>query len=174
MADFWGNPEDSLRRHRKMRKGLSNPPGWVHSGYSPGRKPCAESYELPDPTAFDSVLFLPVKAGFFLPTSVPCYHRPQFTMWKNLQLPFRHKTSIMYCKGWLGMQRIQQWMFHTLLKRIQKADDKEMNEIIYSILKRYRTVYPDWDVAFLFLPKDDPKKRAALLNAILDSLREHP
>lgn len=72
------------------------------------------------------------------------------------------------------MQRIQQWMFHTLLKRIQKADDKEMNEIIYSILKRYRTVYPDWDVAFLFLPKDDPKKRAALLNAILDSLREHP
>lgn len=71
--------------------------------------------------------------------------------------------------GW-----IQQWMFHTLLKRIQKADDKEMNEIIHSILKRYRTVYPDWDVAFLSLPKDDTKKRAALLNAILDSLREHP
>lgn len=63
-------------------------------------------------------------------------------------------------------------MLYVLLSRIEKANDLEINEIINAVLRRYKVVYPEWDVVFLSLPSTDAKKRGELLDRITRILKE--
>ena len=70
-------------------------------------------------------------------------------------------------------------MFHRkralnrVLKFIHQADDIQINEIIQALVRRYAQVYPDWDITFLSLPKNDPASCQQTLRSIL-KLYEHP
>ena len=49
-----------------------------------------------------------------------------------------------------------------VLTFIAQADDLEINEIIDALTARYKAVYPDWEVAFLSMPLNDPERRRAI------------
>ena len=59
-----------------------------------------------------------------------------------------------------------------VMDRIGHADDIEINEIIQAVIRRYQRVYPDWEVVFLALPKNDPVERKRLLETILNIERQ--
>lgn len=54
-----------------------------------------------------------------------------------------------------------------VLAYIDAADDDEINQIIDALTVRYRQVYPDWEVAFLSLPRHDRKRRREILEFAL-------
>ena len=58
-----------------------------------------------------------------------------------------------------------------VLKFIQQADDGQVSEIIQAIVARYGEVYPDWDVTFLSLPKNNPTERENIIQHFLKSVK---
>ena len=58
-----------------------------------------------------------------------------------------------------------------VLTYIHQADDLQVNEIIQAIVSRYREVYPDWDITFLSLPRNDPEERNHLIQYFLTSIK---
>ena len=65
-------------------------------------------------------------------------------------------------------------MFHRkntlndILNYISQADTDQLNEITQAIVQRYGKLSPDWEVAFLSLPKNDPMQRDQMLRSILE------
>ena len=59
---------------------------------------------------------------------------------------------------------------YALIGRIAGADDDEISQIIQEVIRRYGQVYPDWEVAFVALPKD-PQKRAERAAALLEFIQ---
>ena len=53
---------------------------------------------------------------------------------------------------------------------IKKANDCDLAAIIQAVIRRYGQVYPDWEVAFVALPKD-PQKRAERAAALLEFIQ---
>ena len=53
-----------------------------------------------------------------------------------------------------------------MLKKIERADDFEVSRMISTIIRRYARVYPDQEVMFLSLPKNDPEERGRTLDAV--------
>lgn len=60
-----------------------------------------------------------------------------------------------------------------ILEKIRRADDAEINEIIEAVTLRYQEVYPDWEVMFLSLPRNDPDACLRKLDQIADFVRRH-
>lgn len=60
-----------------------------------------------------------------------------------------------------------------VLSKIRQADDLEINEIIQAVIGRYEAVFPDWEVMFLSLPKNDPAERSRSIEAIYALLKQH-
>ena len=54
-----------------------------------------------------------------------------------------------------------------VLAYIQQADDDEINQIIDALTARYSRVYPDREVAFLSLPRNDRERRRRILEFVL-------
>ena len=59
-----------------------------------------------------------------------------------------------------------------LVSRIQNADDVEISAIIEAVVERYTLVYPDWEVMFCSLPKNDLKERKLYAKRIVAYLTE--
>ena len=55
-----------------------------------------------------------------------------------------------------------------ILKRIETADDFEINEIIEAVRKRFSVAFPDWEVIYLSFPKNDPRQRKQTLDILID------
>ena len=55
---------------------------------------------------------------------------------------------------------------NNLLRRIQIASNFELNQIIKLLLHTYSNRYPDQDIIFLSLPKNDPDERQRILDAL--------
>ena len=55
-----------------------------------------------------------------------------------------------------------------VLTFIHQADDTQINEIIQAVVKRYARVFPDWEVIFLSLPRNNPAKRREMIQSALD------
>lgn len=58
-----------------------------------------------------------------------------------------------------------------VLERIAQADDFEINEIIHAVIRRYKLVFPDWEVIFLSLPIQ-AEERKLLLDQTIDQLKK--
>lgn len=54
-----------------------------------------------------------------------------------------------------------------LFRRIQKLGNCEMNETIRFIAQVYEARYPNYEIVFVSLPKDDPMERKRLLESFL-------
>lgn len=55
-----------------------------------------------------------------------------------------------------------------LLQRIQNANDLEIQQIMAAVRMRYMLQYPDWEVFYLAIPKDDPAERMKSLQYLRD------
>ena len=55
----------------------------------------------------------------------------------------------------------------TVLKIIQQADDTELNLMLDAITQRYAILHPNWEIAFLSWPLEDPEARKRLLEFAL-------
>lgn len=53
--------------------------------------------------------------------------------------------------------------FSSILKAIEQANDLEINDILDTVIRRYRQVYPDWDIVFLSLPTSNLEERRRIL-----------
>lgn len=60
-----------------------------------------------------------------------------------------------------------------VLAKIAQADDFEISQIIQAVVRRYRQVFPDWQVVFLSLPGTDQKARNKQLRETLMFLMNH-
>lgn len=60
-----------------------------------------------------------------------------------------------------------------VLTKIRQADDIEINQIINAVTQRYKEVFPDWEVTFLSLPKNDPDACLRELELIAEFVRNH-
>ena len=60
-----------------------------------------------------------------------------------------------------------------IFKKIRRADDAEINEIIDALTQRYKEVYPDWEIMFLAMPRNDPDACLRRLEQIADFIRRH-
>ena len=58
-----------------------------------------------------------------------------------------------------------------VLERIEQADDFEINEIIQAVIRRYKMVFPDWEIIFLSLPVQS-EERKLLLDQTIDQLKK--
>ena len=54
-----------------------------------------------------------------------------------------------------------------VLEFIRQADDCQVSEIIHTLVARYKEVYPDWEVVFLSLPKNNPTERKNMIQRAL-------
>ena len=57
-----------------------------------------------------------------------------------------------------------------VLRKIEQANDEEINDIIEAVIHRYQICYPGWEVLFLSLPKydgEERKKQADELSAVV-------
>ena len=53
-----------------------------------------------------------------------------------------------------------------ILIAIACADDGALSEIIETIIQTYYNRYPDQDILFLSMPKNDPDERQRILDAL--------
>jgi hypothetical protein len=61
--------------------------------------------------------------------------------------------------------------FRDILAGIEQANDLEISQIIQAVIRRYKTVFPDWEVIFLSLPLQ-PETRAELLEEAIAQLKK--
>ena len=54
-----------------------------------------------------------------------------------------------------------------VLAYIHTVDDDEINQIIDVLTARYSRIYPDWEVAFLALPRHNREARKRILEFAL-------
>lgn len=57
-----------------------------------------------------------------------------------------------------------------VLARIEQANDCETDAIISAVIRRYDLVYPDWEVWFLSVPKNNVAERRSTVQCLLDHL----
>ena len=58
-----------------------------------------------------------------------------------------------------------------ILLQIEQADDAQISQIIQAVVRRYKAVFPDWEVIFLSLPLQ-PEQRAAVLEETIAQLKK--
>lgn len=54
-----------------------------------------------------------------------------------------------------------------VIREIDQADSVETEVLMEVIFERKRQLYPDWDICYLALPKEDWEKRKKILHGIL-------
>ena len=50
-----------------------------------------------------------------------------------------------------------------VLTFIAQADDGQLNDITDALSARYKVLFPDWDVAYMAFPLNDPDRREEIL-----------
>ena len=50
-------------------------------------------------------------------------------------------------------------MYTELISVIQSADASELEDILDAAIKRKRELFPDWDILYLAIPKNDADER---------------
>ena len=53
--------------------------------------------------------------------------------------------------------------FAEVLKRIETADDYEIQEIMDAVRKRFEVAFPDWEVLYISCPKNNGEERKRTL-----------
>ncbi len=55
----------------------------------------------------------------------------------------------------------------TALQYIQQANEEEIQELLQASMKRYKSLYPDWEIYFFSLKANDEAERREQLRQIL-------
>lgn len=58
-----------------------------------------------------------------------------------------------------------------LLDKIERAEDCEMTEIMKSVIRRYETLFPGWEIMFLSIPKTDEEERKRTIDLLIRYLQ---
>ena len=53
-----------------------------------------------------------------------------------------------------------------LIQTIEQADGELVDEIIQALQRRYQKLYPQWEVMFLSVPREDCEERRRILERI--------
>lgn len=53
-------------------------------------------------------------------------------------------------------------MLKRIMRDIQKADAREVDEILDAAMARRKQLYPDWEMVYFAVPKNDPRERQLL------------
>ena len=53
---------------------------------------------------------------------------------------------------------------------VEKATEEELDGILNAVFQRRRKLFPDWDMIYFALPKNDPAERKRLLEQALEVL----
>lgn len=53
-----------------------------------------------------------------------------------------------------------------LLQSVSQSSPEEITDILQACMERYRTLFPNDEILYLALPKNDPKERKRLLKII--------
>ena len=53
---------------------------------------------------------------------------------------------------------------------VEKATEEEVDCILNAVFQRRRKLFPDWDMIYFALPKNDPAERKRLLEQSLEVL----
>ena len=59
-----------------------------------------------------------------------------------------------------------------ILARISIADGEELSQLFYALRNRYSVLFPDEEVVFFSLPKNDPKERRRLMQLVFEWMEE--
>ena len=59
----------------------------------------------------------------------------------------------------------------TVFDRIERAGERELREIMDAVQDRFAVAYPQWDIVYLAVPKDDPNRRKEILQQAFDTLQ---
>ena len=59
-----------------------------------------------------------------------------------------------------------------LVERIHDADDTQIRLVIDAVIERFGRMYPDWEVMFCSLPKNDPEARRIHAQRLIEYLKQ--
>lgn len=57
------------------------------------------------------------------------------------------------------------------LRLVQNADPQDIQRLCHEVMARYRLLFPDSEIMFLSLPKNDPVERSRLVELLAVWLR---
>lgn len=63
-------------------------------------------------------------------------------------------------------KQVRKCIYGLVLTAIARASDAELNEIVQAVIRRYAQQFPDWDVLFLSMPKNDRQERQRSVEAL--------
>ena len=58
----------------------------------------------------------------------------------------------------------------TVFDRIERAGEQELREIMDAVQDRFAVAYPQWDIVYVAVPKEDPDRRKEILEKAFDML----
>ena len=61
--------------------------------------------------------------------------------------------------------------FDEILKRIETADDDEIEKIMNAVRKRFAVAFPDWEVIYLSCPRQDEQARRQTLDFLISRIQ---
>lgn len=56
--------------------------------------------------------------------------------------------------------------FEDTLQRIAELSDRQISAAAFAVMKRYGELFPEEEIVFLSLPKDDPAERRGILERV--------
>ena len=62
--------------------------------------------------------------------------------------------------------------FRDLLSAIENASDAQIGDIIKAVIRRYKTLFPQWQVVFLSIPRDEAQREESI-ERLLEFLKTH-
>ena len=58
----------------------------------------------------------------------------------------------------------------SVLRLIENADEETLDCILNAVFERRKSLFPDWEMIYFSLPKNNPKERKMILVQALDIL----
>ena len=54
-----------------------------------------------------------------------------------------------------------------IIEQIMKADTSRIDDLLHAVFERKRTLYPQWDILYPAIPRDDWDERRRILESVL-------
>ena len=54
-----------------------------------------------------------------------------------------------------------------IIEQIMKADTSRIDDLLHAVFERKRALYPQWDILYLAIPRDDWNERRRILESAL-------
>lgn len=63
-------------------------------------------------------------------------------------------------------------MIESMLQRIRQLDASQLEPILMAALDRKRELFPQWDILYITMPKDDPIQRSLIAECVIRSVND--